>query len=284
VTPAHVAFLRCPVCRQPLEYVGVTPYGRLHCGNLRCVDATCNAEWPVKDGLPHLLATRASWGFDALVHAIYELIAPLHDLGVRYGLPLAMLATEDDVRGGLLRQLDLESLLTSQRQGEPVRILDVGIGAGGNLPFLAWGLPRGIGDVEIWGLDYSARMLAQCEERLLRWHGPPVSLLHGDAHALPFADATFDRVLHVGAIASYADPAQALREMSRVARPGAPVVVVDEQLDPGAGWYQQAMFHWITMFDRLKHAPVEHVPHGVTDLQVKQVAPFYYCLSFRAPA
>jgi SAM-dependent methyltransferase len=281
VTPAQVAVLRCPACAAPLEYVGPTAFGHLHCGNLKC--AKCEIDWPVEEGLPRLVPQSSSRGFEAVIHLIYELIAPIHDLGVRYGLPMAMLATEDDVRSGYLRRLDLESLATGNGD-RPVRILDVGIGAGGNLPYLEWGLPRGLHDVELWGVDYSTAMLAQCRRRLLGRHGPPVSLLHADAHALPFADGTFDRVLHVGAIASYRDPALALREMCRVACPGSPVVVVDEQLDPAAGWYQQMMFHWITVFDRVKRAPVEHVPRGVSDVQVSQVSPFYYCLSFRAPA
>jgi SAM-dependent methyltransferase len=251
-------------------------------GNLRCAP-TCGPDWPVEDGLPRLLESTPGWGLEGFVYWIYQVLAPIHDLGVKYGLPIAMLATEDDVRGGLLPQLELDALAAERRDGRPVRILDVGIGGGGNLPWLAWALPKGL-DVELWGLDFSSQMLAQCRQRLLAWTGPRVDLLLGDAHALPFADGTFDRVLHVGAIASYHDPARALAEMSRVARPGTPVVVVDEQLAAGADWYRYLMFHWITMFDHVKRAPIEHVPRGVTGLRVTQPTPFYFCMSFRTPA
>ena len=281
MTPAHVVLLRCPECGAALEYIGTTtPRGRLHMGNLRC--ATSHL-WAVQDGVPHLAPASHGWGFDGFIHLIYELFAPLHDLGLRYGLPMAMLATEDEVRKKYLPQLDLDSLPGERQPGRPLRILEVGVGTGANLPYLEWALPRGT-EVEIWGIDYSDQMIAGCRERLLRWEGPPVELLLADAHALPFADAAFDRVLHVGAIASYRDPARALAEMARVTRPATPVVVVDEQLDPAAGWYQQIMFQWITIFDRVAHAPVEHVPRGATDLRVTQAGPFYYCMSFRTPA
>ncbi len=281
MTPAHVALLRCPRCGNGLEYVGTLDAGELHVGNLRCAPP-CDAAWPVADGVPRLLGPTPGWGLEGFIYWIYQLLAPIHDLGVKYGLPLAMLATEDDVRGGLLPQLELDALAAAPRDGRPVRILDVGIGGGGNLPWLAWALPRGL-EVELWGIDYSSQMLAQCRRRLLGWKGPRVDLLLGDAHALPFADGTFDRVLHVGAIASYHDPARALAEMTRVARPGTPIVVVDEQLAAGADWYRYVMFHWITMFDHVKRAPMEHIPPNVTDVRLTQPTPFYYCLSYKTP-
>lgn len=45
---------------------------------------------------------------------------------------------------------------------------------------------------------------------------------------LPFADATFDAVLHFGGLNVFGDRAQALTEMGRVAKPGVVVVVGDE--------------------------------------------------------
>jgi len=217
--------------------------GRLHAGNLHC--GSCARPWPVEQGMPHLLEATAVYGFEAFVRVVYELFAPFHDLGVRYGLPLAMLATEEEVRENYMPRLEVEAIAQGRVDAGPARILDVGIGGGGNLPHLAHHAPAGV-DVEIWGVDFSTQMLRQCRRRLATWDGPPVYLLLGDAHALPFADASFDRVLHVGGIATYRDPARALAEMARVARPGTPIVVVDEHLDPAAGWYQWWMFHWIT--------------------------------------
>jgi len=281
MTPEQVPFLRCPRCNGSLSYIGTMWNGRLHAGNLHC--GSCARPWPVEQGMPHLLEATAVYGFEVFVRVVYELFAPFHDLGVRYGLPLAMLATEEEVRENYMPRLEVEAIAQGRVDAGPARILDVGIGGGGNLPHLAHHAPAGV-DVEIWGVDFSTQMLRQCRRRLATWDGPPVYLLLGDAHALPFADASFDRVLHVGGIATYRDPARALAEMARVARPGTPIVVVDEHLDPAAGWYQWWMFHWITLLDGVARVPVEHVPRGATDVRVTQVSSFYYCLSFRSPA
>ena len=49
-----------------------------------------------------------------------------------------------------------------------------------------------------------------------------VPLYLASAEALPFQDATFDAVLHIGGINFFDDKAQALAEMARVAKPGHP--------------------------------------------------------------
>ena len=49
-----------------------------------------------------------------------------------------------------------------------------------------------------------------------------------EAECLPFDDATFDACWSIGGFTYYRDHEAALREMRRVTRPGAPVVVADE--------------------------------------------------------
>ena len=48
---------------------------------------------------------------------------------------------------------------------------------------------------------------------------------------MPFRDREFDAVLSNGGFNHFNDPEAALREMARVAKPGAPVVVADEMPD-----------------------------------------------------
>jgi hypothetical protein len=74
----------------------------------------------------------------------------------------------------------------------------------------------------------------------------------------------------------------ALAEMARVARPGTPIVVVDEQLDPGRlhGRFHRAMFRAVTFYDRHPHCPREHLPPGATAVVEEQVSRFFYCLTF----
>jgi ubiquinone/menaquinone biosynthesis C-methylase UbiE len=260
----------------PLTYAGSIRKGALDVGTLRC--GRCSGEWPVEAGVPRLLDEDEIGCFEGLIRHVYDWIAPVHDLGVRWVLPLVMRVSEDEARDAYVRRLELDRL---DRSGS-YRILDVGIGSGGGLRALVRAVPPGV-DVEWWGMDYSGGMLAQCERRLASSDLPPVRLLLGDAHALPFPDGFFDRVLHVGGIATYRDPGRALAEMARVAKPGTPIVVVDEQLDPVASrsWCQWLAFRLLTLYDFDPRAPREHVPVAAKDVRVEQAGPFFYCLSFR---
>jgi SAM-dependent methyltransferase len=68
------------------------------------------------------------------------------------------------------------------------------------------------------GLDISRAMLQVAAKRS-RGYGN-VTLVRGDAHALPFADGAFSGVNNAGALHAYDDPEQVFREIWRVLRPG----------------------------------------------------------------
>jgi len=88
-------------------------------------------------------------------------------------------------------------------------ILDAGCGTGGNLAHLA-GAGRRV------GLDFSPDALASARKRDL------AQLVRGTVASLPFARASFDAVISMSVICHQwvADPADALREVHRVLRPG----------------------------------------------------------------
>lgn len=93
-------------------------------------------------------------------------------------------------------------------------LLDAGCGAG-----LALQLATKRGAVAA-GFDASEGLL-----RVARTRVPDADLRQGDLEALPWDDATFDAVTAFNAIQYAADPVAALREIRRVARADAPVVV-----------------------------------------------------------
>lgn len=77
------------------------------------------------------------------------------------------------------------------------------------------------------GVDLSARAIEVCRADL------PAGTFHaGPAEHLPFAEAGFDVVSCLGSIEHFVDPLAALREMVRVAKPGASFVL----LVPNAGF------------------------------------------------
>lgn len=97
-------------------------------------------------------------------------------------------------------------------------LLDVAIGDG---VYLDW-LPK---EWRIAGVDISRSQLNACRRRA---EGRDIRLAQCEAETLPLADRQFDAVLSIGAFNYFNNPEVALREMVRVARPGAPIVVSDE--------------------------------------------------------
>jgi len=244
-----VGLLRCPACRGSLGFAAARVAASIERGVLGC--ARCGREYPIEEGIARFVDESQVAGREAFMRFIYDHLAVLHDPAVGYLLPLLQSSSAESLRAGYLRRLALDAL-----DGRPARILEVGVGSGGNLPLLEALLPAEA-DVELWGVDLSLGMLDQCRRRLATTGTRRVRLLHADAHALPFPDAAFDRVFHVGGIATYRDPARGLAEMARVARPGTPIVVVDEQLDPSGAhsWFHRLAFRAITFYDADPAAP-----------------------------
>ncbi|HSC94417.1 MAG TPA: class I SAM-dependent methyltransferase [Burkholderiales bacterium] len=87
-------------------------------------------------------------------------------------------------------------------------VLEVGCGTG---HFTRWLAERGLDAV---GVDISEPMLNEAR----RMGGP--RYLPGDAHALPFADRSYDVAALITTLEFVADPARALAEAVRVARQG----------------------------------------------------------------
>ena len=232
-------------------------------------------------GLARLYDQAQVRGTDRLMRVVYNLLAPLHDPAVAHLVPLLGFGDEDLLRDGFMRRVDLRSL-SAPTDGRPVRVLEVGVGTGANLALVERDLPAGL-DVDLWGVDLSIGMLRGCRQRLARRplkHG--VRLLVADAHALPFLDNTFDRVFHMGGIGGYRDARRALAEMARIAKPGTPIVIFDEQLDPAQplGLLQHVAFRVSTFYDRNPHCPREMLPPDATNVAEDQLSKAFYCLTF----
>ncbi len=107
------------------------------------------------------------------------------------------------------------------RLGPGERAVDVGTGTGD----LARGLLRASDpSSDVIGVDLSPKMLALSVRRLARTR---YRALIANAEALPFADASVDRVISGFALRNIGDLSRALREMRRVLRPGGRAVLLE---------------------------------------------------------
>lgn len=94
------------------------------------------------------------------------------------------------------------------------RLLDAGCGAG------IASLLASLRGATVSAVDASAGLLDIARGRL-----PGCDVRQADLETLPYADATFDAVIAIHSVFYAADPAAAMRELARVARPGGRVVV-----------------------------------------------------------
>lgn len=111
---------------------------------------------------------------------------------------------------------DARAWCCSQATGN---VLEVAIGTGRNLPFY----PDG---VRLTGIDLSPAMLEIARDRA-RASGRQVEFQEGDAHALPFEDASFDTVVCTFSLCNIPDERRAIVEMHRVLSPGGRLVLAD---------------------------------------------------------
>jgi ubiquinone/menaquinone biosynthesis C-methylase UbiE len=98
--------------------------------------------------------------------------------------------------------------------------LEVAVGTGLNLSLYDAG-------VRLTGIDLSPEMLAIARARLARSNKADVVLKEGDAHSLPFPDASFDHVVCTYSLCNIPDTHRAVGEMKRVLRPGGRLILVD---------------------------------------------------------
>ncbi len=97
-----------------------------------------------------------------------------------------------------------------------LRVLEVACGRGGFLRELA------CAGAEVTGCDFSMAALLAGQSKLRSIGGNVrAALIQGDAQSLPFASESFDIIVSCETIEHVPDARSALREMWRIARPGA---------------------------------------------------------------
>ncbi|MDW7651651.1 MAG: class I SAM-dependent methyltransferase [Bacillota bacterium] len=196
--------LRDPATHTPLALT------YLEDGTECLADETSGALYPVRNGVPCFLDSESVAGSNRKYRRMYNLLSPFYDFVTRTAIVL-MGASEEDVRHEFLSELEI-------KPGD--RVLEVSVGTGSNLRYL----PR---SARYYGLDISEGQLKQCR-KTLKQIGLQADLFLGTAEKLPFEDNSFDVVFHMGGINFFSNPAAAVCEMYRVAKPGTKMIIVDE--------------------------------------------------------
>jgi len=141
------------------------------------------------------------------VHRTFSSIAP------RYVLTNHILSFGIDI-------LWRRRVATLVREVDPRLVLDVATGSGDLARTVATAVP----DARVIGVDFCAPMLAEARKRGL------TDLVVSDGLALPFPDSSVDALTIGYGLRNMADWAAALREFSRVLKPGGRLVILDFSL------------------------------------------------------
>jgi SAM-dependent methyltransferase len=256
-----LSLVACPKCRGKLALAE-------EASALKC--ARCELSYPIIDGISRFIEPAALTGHNRRFAILYDWFSWTYRAFSRAAF-LIIGISEEEGRREVLDRLEPNG----------GRVLEVSIGPGVNLPYLVDRPDVG----EVHGLDISLGQLKRCQS-YLRGKGWRVPLYLGNAEDLPFADATFDSVFHIGGINFFNDKPKAIREMVRVAKPGARILICDET-ERGAKAYERILPGFSNSFEGGREtvsAPLAAVPEGMEEVRVRDVwNGWMYCMEFRKP-
>ena len=164
-------------------------------------------------------------------------------------------------------------VLTRLELRDNSRILETGMGAGENFPWMN-GHAKGL---EFFGIDIQKQMMEHCMRNIKKW-GIKAELFRADAHCLPFKDNSFDVVFHLGAINLFRDKKKAIDEMIRVSRPKTRIVIADET-DKASKF-----FNLVTGANDKVVPPLDLIPDSMHDKRIETIWRGYgYVMQFKKP-
>jgi ubiquinone/menaquinone biosynthesis C-methylase UbiE len=169
-------------------------------------------------GIPSFVAEIAGKE-EAQWNRAYDFLAPFYEYTERF---FGRLIVGVDVRA------EWQNVAKAPGFSRNQAILEVAPGPGVYQPYLLNEIgPAGT----LVSLDLSMGMLRACQRRMANREHKPL-LVHGTGSDLPFRDAAFDGLFHVGGINLFAEPEKAISEFARVVKKDGIVAIGDEGFSP----------------------------------------------------
>jgi len=224
-------------------------------------------KYPIQGGIPDLTFPTELQGEQKETLSYYESVAGEYD-DVAHLTFRIQNVDESQVRQEFVRLLDL-------KPGS--RVLDLACGTGRDSEIIARELDA---TGQLYLQDISRSMLEQGRKKLSQ-ASVPVEFVIGNACFLPFPAKHFDAVFSFGGLGVFGDIAKSLKEIVRVSKTGARVVVGDESMPP---WlyeteYAQVLLNNNPLFK--KPIPLEQMPVEARDVIVRWVVGgIYYLIEF----
>ena len=256
-----LSLLRDPVSLEPLELDGD-----------QLVNKTSHRRYPIINSIPVLVDPAVLGPQNLKFQRMYDWMSHGYDLFQKVG--------DLFYQGKIARLRRQIASKLSLKAGD--RCLYTSIGTGVDLPYFAERVS--LEKIDLVGLDLSVGMLRRCKRRILPYEATSM-LVQANAERLPLADRSFDVVWHVGGINFYDQPAVAVKEMLRVAKPGAIILIADETKEVVEKNYQRSPLTRSYFKDASTNfMPRDWVPAGVSDPIYEEVWNGKgYILTFKAP-
>ncbi len=254
--PETLPIMRNPYTGEPFELK-----------NNQLVDVKTGQMFPIRNGIPIILAKKSLAQRNKFFRWFYDLIAFAYDPIITLGDVLKV-NTE-----GIIRQEYISNL--NVKPGD--KVLETAVGTASNILLL----PE---EGDYYGLDISWRMLKIAQKKIHSSHRK-VELFQGDGAFLPFQDDTFDLTLHMGGLQFYSNPFRGVSEMARVAKPGKTIHILDEIKSISRRLFQKK--------GRTIPTPIKNhassigsllVPENMVEVNTKTLpGDYYFLLSFKKP-
>jgi len=263
---SSLQYLACPTCHNELSFR--VHSDRINPDHLTC--PRCAKEYPVVEGIPYFIQMDEFKGQNLKNARLYNWLSWFYR-AFSFAAFAYIGMSEGKTRHEMLDRLHPGG----------GNVLEISIGPGVNVPYLIHRSDVG----EICGLDISIGQLKRCKSYIQRkdWD---VDLLLGNAEELPIKDNMFSSVFHIGGINFFNDRVKAIEEMIRVAKPGACILICDEN-EKGVRAYERLIPGFRQLARNLPHAfmaTVDLIPKDMGDVNVLNLwNGWMYCINFRKP-